>query len=364
MCGFKVHAGVAQEMASFLVSPAYSEFVAFLNDGKCKNVTAVGHSYGGTLATLWATCANTNANISQITFGVRSDYALVTFAPLAMATTAVYNGKPGVPFVGMRYSLTEVDGGASAQTGWHVDTKSFRLQLLELYSQLANMSGMTTQAEALADVKLQFSNISSGAIEGLWATTAYPQLHSFALWTFLEANKDTAVAAAIHAQTAKFAAAGFLSFEYDLVSSLSGFFGFKHALQDFQPLPNKLVAAKPGSSMTKVPAALASDLPKADLFQSVFSMLANGGNFPNHTPCCYSSQDNAFCALQYDNPQWFTCNNNLLAFMPATTTTTSATTATTTPAKADASFLEGTAQAHGAYLAAYSWLLLVLLSYV
>jgi len=243
----------------------------------------------------------------------------------------------------------------------HVDTKSFRLQLLELYSQLANMSGMATQAKALADVKMQFSNISAGAIEGLWATTAYPQLQPLALWTLLEANKATAGAAAIGAQTAKFVASGVLSYEYDSVSSLGGFYGFKHALQDFQPLPNKLVAAKPGSSMTKVPAALASDLPKADLFQSLFSMLANGGNFPNHAPCCYSSQNNTLCALQYDNPQWFTCNNNLLAFMPATTTTTSA---TTTPTKANASFLEGTAQAHGAYLAAYSWLLLVLLSHV
>merc|ERR1740117_2504015 len=58
MCGFKVNAGVAQEMTSFLVSPAYADFVAFLNDDKCKSVTAAGHSLGGTLATLWATCAN------------------------------------------------------------------------------------------------------------------------------------------------------------------------------------------------------------------------------------------------------------------------------------------------------------------
>jgi len=323
MCGFKVNAGVAQEMTSFLVSPAYADFVAFLNDDKCKSVTAAGHSLGGTLATLWATCANVKANINQITFGVRSDYALVTFAPFAMATTAVYNGKPGVPFVGMRYSVTEVDGGASAQTGLHVDTKSFRLQLIELYSQLAKMSGyewMATQAKALADVKMQFSDMSAGAIEGLWATTVYPQLQPLALWTLLEANKATAGAAAIGAQTAKFVASGVLSYEYDSVSSLGGFYGFKHALQDFQPLPNKLVAAKPGSSMTKVPAALASDLPKADLFQSLFSILAGGGGFVNHATCCYSSQDNTLCGLQYDEPEGRMCNNKLLAFMPATTT--------------------------------------------
>merc|ERR1712032_500960 len=91
-----------------------------------------------------------------------------------------------------------------------------------------------------------------------------------------------------------------LSYEYDSISSLSSFYGYKHALQDFQPLPNKLVAAKAGRSMARVPAASASDLPKADLFQTLFSAVAAGGRFVNHEICCYSSQSNESCALQYN----------------------------------------------------------------
>jgi hypothetical protein len=169
MCGFQVHAGVAQEMASFLANPAHSNFVAFLNDGKCKSVTAAGHSFGGSLATLWAACANVQALPGS--FGARSDYALVTFAPFAISRTPVYSGKPGVPFIGTRYSLTEADGGASVQAGFRVDTKNFRLQLLELYSQLASMSGDASQAKALADLKTTFSSLSAGelaALQTIW----------------------------------------------------------------------------------------------------------------------------------------------------------------------------------------------------
>jgi hypothetical protein len=376
MCGFQVHAGVAQEMASFLQSPAYPDFVAFLNDGQCKNVTAVGHSLGGALATLWATCANVRANISSITFGARSDYALVTFAPFAIATTAVYNGKPGVPFIGIRYGLTESDGGASARTGFHVGTKNFRIQLIELYVQIANVSGLTDFAANLANQKTQLRNMSAEAIEGLWTANFYPALFPYALYTMSEAKAATAIGEEIRAHTAKFALSGVLSYEYDCISSIGGFFGFKHALQDFQPLPNKLVVARAGSSMAKVPAVSASDLPKADLFQSLFSTLANDGWFVNHATCCYSSQENQVCALQYDRPEWRACKNKLLQLIPAATIAPTTTVETSTslstslsstetimPLSSTSSGPTELSQAHGVYFVPISWILLMIMSH-
>jgi len=121
-----------------------------------------------------------------------------------------------------------------------------------------------------------------------------------AVFTFAHARFNSRIGAAIRAQAAIFAASGVLTYQYDGDSVLGGWFGFKHALQDFQPLPNKLFGAKPGTSMAKVDAASASDLPQADLFQYLFSVLASGQWFPNTAICCYSPQNNTLCALQYE----------------------------------------------------------------
>ena len=164
----------------------------FLNDGKCKAVTTVGHSFGSALATLWTTCANLGAKVglANATLGTRKDYGLVTFAPLAMATTAPYNGNAGVPFIGNRYGLTEADGGVSSRAGFHVDPKKFRLELRELHGQIAAAGGMNAAAAALAQAKSQFSNMSTDAIEGLWPTQVLPGLLQFALFSFGEASKN------------------------------------------------------------------------------------------------------------------------------------------------------------------------------
>merc|ERR1719401_3222757 len=106
------------------------------------------------------------------------------------------------------------------------------------------------------------------------------------LLTFQQGSNNNPIGQAIRAQTAIFNASGFLTYEYDGVSSIGGFYGCKHALQDFQPLPNKLFGATPGTSMAKVDAASATDLPKADPFQIVFSTLALYGRpIPNHGIC-------------------------------------------------------------------------------
>merc|ERR1719428_1685429 len=115
----------------------------------------------------------------------------------------------------MRYGITEADGGASAQTGLPVDTKSFRLQLLELYSQIMPMIGLAAAGTALANLKTQLSNLSADAIEGLWPTAVYPQIEQMPKFTLLQGSSNNTIGEAIRAQTAIFSASGVLTYEYD-----------------------------------------------------------------------------------------------------------------------------------------------------
>lgn len=328
MCRLKVNSGIAQEMQSFLQTPELGRMVEYLNDEtKCSDVTAVGHSMGGSLATLWATCANQGNNTAV--FGERRNYGLVTFGALAMSTTPAFNGEPGKPFVGTRYCLTEKDGGTNEQSSFHVDTKEFRLELLDLYSKMAAAIGNSDLSTQLGGLKSQLSSRTSAQIESMWyadvlrAGWAQP----LGLLTFAKANEDSDLGNTIRAAIPKWTASGVLSFQSDPVCSIGQVNGFLHAVQPFQPMPNKLLSKKALDSMEKVPSSDADvvKLPKADLFQLLFSTLANGGTFVNHAMCCYAMGGNEQCSEKYTTPEWRSCQNPLAAYLPQPTTTTTTT---------------------------------------
>lgn len=285
MCGFQVHAGYADELGGFMQADNYAEFLQSLADPTtCETVTAVGHSMGGAVASLFAACAN----VGGPHFGPRKDFRLVTFASPGVATEALYSGTPGTKFQGTRYSITESNGGA--EKNLPADTKALRLDLLNLYITLAGAMGAPT--DGLEQAK---GGIEAGhPPEAVWSNVE-PSLVEYAVPTFAIAQGmgppgSEALQPAIMGAIMAIAGRGELFGAMDLVSSLTtAGHGFLHALVDFQPLANPLKTSS-DPSMEKVPAsAETSALPKADFFQLIFTVLAGGGDFPNHAICCYTA---------------------------------------------------------------------------
>lgn len=302
-CGFQVHAGVVDELAGFMKAPNWTKFITFLNSPTCTSVTSVGHSLGGALATVFAGCANVGA--MNGTFGPRTDYGLVTFAPFAVSTSPMYSGTPGTPFNGMRYGITATDGGASSKTSLPEDTKQFRLDLLKLFLGIATAT-QNPAKQQLEQAYTNFDKLPADQIEPAWGGIE-SSLYPFLLPTFQIATAPPPglepLQSEVIATLTRMGGRGELFYSYDPISSLSNYFGFKHALVDFQPLPSPL---KDGiaNSYAKVDAASAPELPKHDAFQLIFGILGNQGHFPNHMLCCYSTASD--CSSKFTVP-WKAC---------------------------------------------------------
>mmetsp|Transcript_89508 Transcript_89508/g.157951 ORF Transcript_89508/g.157951 Transcript_89508/m.157951 type:complete len:552 (+) Transcript_89508:59-1714(+) len=325
MCNHSVHAGVAKEMSDFMNTSQFGDFVAFLNNATCKTVTAVGQSFGGALATLWATCANLGAEPAL--FGARTDYQLVTFTALAMAKTPPYNGKPGVPFVGTRYGIVETSETAARQkeansflvNAWD-QAKDFRLKILEGFAVTFNSMNLTGPADHFTMIRQQMSGMTTEQVEEWWAANVNPPstsgIHEFALLFFANAGQDNPTGRWLAETLPQLAASGVLTHEVDGVGALGQMFGYKHALQVFQPMTNRMFPGNTDewSLLPAVPPSAAVDEPKADVYQFTFSTLANNGGFVNHDTCCYTSAHRLRCAASFTEPKWRSCKNPFIDF--------------------------------------------------
>mmetsp|Transcript_62759 Transcript_62759/g.178246 ORF Transcript_62759/g.178246 Transcript_62759/m.178246 type:complete len:553 (-) Transcript_62759:25-1683(-) len=111
-CGFKdVHRSMRNYMNEFFYGDRYDEFNEFLSDSKeCDKVIGVGHSLGGSLASLLAGCTNQPAGKQlpgkNINFEIDEIY---TFGAAGVATTMPTNpdGKNGC-FQGARFYRTSI----------------------------------------------------------------------------------------------------------------------------------------------------------------------------------------------------------------------------------------------------------------
>jgi len=274
MCGFKMHAGVAQEMMQFKNNKKWADFIAYLNDGSCKRVTAVGHSLGGGMATALAACAN--AGIEG--FGDRRDFRLVTYGAIAITYEPTYSGTKNTPFKGTRYNVED----SGQKGGIPSNTKQYRMDLLEFFAKVLVAMGKNPSQLMKARVGVE----KYGNAEQVWKQVAagLAPLHLYVMSLAQTGNADQ------RHMIGKFVwelqDKDILSFEHDFVPTLLLPFGFKHALVNYQPLvhPAKAPSATP---MAMVKAKDAVEKPSGDLSQSVFTFLADRANFPNHKPCCY-----------------------------------------------------------------------------
>lgn len=305
-CGFKMQAGVVDEMVGFMKAPNWNDFITYLNSPNCTSVTAVGHSLGGALATMFAGCANVGGNNGG--FGARKDYGLVVYAPFGVATEPIYSGTPGTPFVGRRYGITESDGGVSSKASLPQNTTQMRLDTLKLYVDLTKAMD-NPAATQLSQAYQQFLTLPASQIEPAWDQLS-PKLVPFLLPTFQIASAPPPGLELFQPKVLQMldgmAKRGELFFSSDFISSLSQAYGYKHALVDFQPMANP---NRPTSDITytKVVAAQgAPELPNLDPFQGLFTIMASGGEFPNHRICCYASASG--CKTMFTEP-WAECLN-------------------------------------------------------
>jgi len=117
-CGFGgVHASFASYMNTFLRGRRYHEYDSFLaNKTECDRVITVGHSLGGSLASLLSGCANwplhedvlAASGLPNISFHVDAVY---TFAAAGVSNTVAENPHPGCQhgcFEGARFFLQRV----------------------------------------------------------------------------------------------------------------------------------------------------------------------------------------------------------------------------------------------------------------
>lgn len=330
MCRLQVSSGIASKMNLLLAEPMMqpgSPLVAYLNNNSvCSRVASVGHSMGGALATLWATCANQGNNTAI--FGARQDYSLVTFGPLAMSTTPAFNGEPGTPFDGTRYCVTNEDGGMSASENFYVDTKAFRLDTLDLISKVAEALNNTDDSNTISDLRNYLMPMSSAEVEAYWESELLPEgwAQQYALGILDFVGQDSEIGNEIGAKLGEFLFSGVLSFGADLVCSLGQQYGFQHALQAHQPILNKLMTDDTSTGgitggLRPLRASMAPMYPVGDVFQILFQLLTNNFEFVNHDICCYSAIADDECQALYTTPEWRSCKNNLLSFLPQQTIT-------------------------------------------
>lgn len=307
-CGFSVHAGVVDEVAGFMKADTWADFIMYLNSPTCTSVTSVGHSLGGAIATVFAGCANVGALGGA--FGPRKDYGLVVYAPFGVSTTPIYSGTPGTPFAGVRYGITDSDGGASSLTPLPEDTRQFRLDLLKFYESLTKGMGHPA-ATQLSEAYQQFSQLPAASIEPAWAQVE-PSLVEMVLPTLQIAIDPPAGLEAyqpmVHQLVATIAGRGELFINYDLVSSLSRPFGFKHALVDFQPLPMSLTTGRTTPYTMVAASDGAAELPKHDTFQQFLAILTDSAGFANHAICCYSTASECSSKFTVD---WKKCRPSI-----------------------------------------------------
>jgi len=293
-CGFAVHSGTAQDILSLTACRTWHKAMQFLGDREtCKNVAAIGHSFGGAQASLFAACANKGAG--KI-FGTRDDFQLITFGAFAPSVGELYNGRPGVHFKGTRYAITESDFTNPLAALDPTKIKQFRIDILNYFALLLPALGHAPVVPYITNkiAEYQDPNFTVDDVNADWPfveVNIAPFFLSLGTVAMGGAGLD-ALQNALLTMVTQFTAQGLLSFEYDnTVASASQPFAYNHALVKFQPLPNPLKTRK-GTAYRAVEAAQAVLLPRNDFAQARFATIGSfgaGAFFPNHNICCYST---------------------------------------------------------------------------
>jgi hypothetical protein len=298
-CGLEgIHGGYAQEMQQYMKKDEWQSAIKDLME--CSEVYAVGASMGGSMASLFAFCANSQSEFPyKQAFGRLPEVRLVTTGAPAVSLSNLYNGVPGKCFRGSRMYVT----GESAipQSQFHIDN-------LKLFSGIATALGMkdasqnlnaaATQLQQLpADNALGFARHTHAAIGKLWmilfAAVGNMTLPGYEALAPMYPHIQNQVGQILQAHAASIAGV-----MYDPVPGLFSMFGFKHPLvEEVRPIRNSMQPGSPPKVLGCADGANAPDEDFAQLMYGIILTKTTYSGFPNHGICCYI--DDADCGSKY-----------------------------------------------------------------
>mmetsp|Transcript_78816 Transcript_78816/g.255644 ORF Transcript_78816/g.255644 Transcript_78816/m.255644 type:complete len:405 (+) Transcript_78816:652-1866(+) len=294
-CGYeKVRNGYVGEMRGFYGTPEWKKIIVESSGDNCCRTYASGHSLGGSLANMFAACANQKAldlDDKPHFDGSSHDVNLVTFAPAALSVAPFYNGEPNKAFKGMRYSIS--DGDIKPLPN------SFKLKIQSLYAQTLDTLGKKNEAEtlekAIRKIEEQPGYRQGAALAGLEQQTA----EGITQVLFGVLMKSPAVAQV--AQTwAGFAMANkqYFQYAYDAVPGL--FPGLVDPQMEYAPLKH-VKSQQPIAT----DGGMTSDAPgnSYDYMQTMWGLFGNSVQpkalwFPNHALCCYIQALSSYPAVK------------------------------------------------------------------
>jgi len=301
VCGFPdVNGGYAQELTGYMQASEWKSGIEELS--ACGEVYAVGHSMGGAMASLFAACANTNAEFSyKAAFGSLPEVSLVTFGAPSVAKTALYNGEEGSCFKGVRQYVSSPSKSLP---------KEFQIGYLKIFQMLCQVAGQTEMKQSLGgliamleDGTLPYPSekarqtllqtnikIGSGAVPGwlvIFAIMSDLNLPGLKVTDEQKTQIKTTVGKLVYAYAKP------IAYLYDPVPQLFTGFGYKHPL--LATAPQK----RTGSFGQADPAAgaectAATSLPEYDYAQLFFGLFLKNSlaAFPNHGICCLLDIEN------------------------------------------------------------------------
>jgi len=296
-CGLiGVHGGYVEEMHGFFAADAWTTAMSELS--VCDEIYAVGHSLGGSLANLFAFCANQQGdggydkgNFSQLTQTVR----LVTFGAPATSLTQMYSGVDGQSFYGARYQV------ASSLSSY--PSPSFFIQLWTLYTNVTAAVGYITESTELSAVRdglVQTEGTDSFYTLLDQAASALAPIHLL-MWGIVAGSiPGTAALQERIFAFAKFWVSEFVIYS-DGVSNIWKPFGYVHPRVPFVAFANEF-----GGKLR--PTHDSDSAPSYAYLSYWWGTVANNGYFPWHHICCYTENNKACQAKFANHPAYTECN--------------------------------------------------------
>jgi len=283
-CGYeKVLKGYVGEMRGFYGSPQWKKIIVETSGENCCRTYAAGHSLGGSLANMFAACANQKVHdeADKPHFeGSSNDVNLVTFAPAALSVAPFYNGEPNKAFKGMRYSIS--DGDIKPLPN------SFKLKIQSLYAQTLDTLGETNDSNRLEKMIREIEELPDDRRGAVLAGLEQQSAEGISQVMF-GVLQQSPVVAQVAQKWAEFAMANkqYFQYAYDAVPGL--FPGLVDPQMEYTPLKH-VKSQHPIAT----DGGMTSDAPgnSYDYMQTMWGLFGNSVQpkalrFPNHALCCY-----------------------------------------------------------------------------